>query len=291
MQAADASCYAAKEGGRNRVHLWLDTDTAIRVRAGEMQWAMRIEQALDQDQFVLHAQRIEELGKPSHGIRAEALLRMMQEDGDLVPPGAFLPAAERFHLASRIDRWVLQHSLDWLQALPDERAIRTLSINLSGQSIGDRAFHRHAIEAFRDAGPRICAQVCVEITETAAVTNMADAAVFIRQIRALGVQVALDDFGAGASSFGYLKTLPVDYLKIDGQFVRDIVDDPMDEAAVRCFAEVARIVGVKTVAEFVDRPEVLAKLRAMGIDYAQGFLLHRPAPLSDLLSSSVAACA
>jgi diguanylate cyclase (GGDEF)-like protein len=295
MQAADASCYAAKEAGRNRVHLWLDTDTAIRVRAGEMQWAMRIEHALDQNQFVLHAQRIEELGKKSQGIRAEALLRMMQDEGDLVPPGAFLPAAERFHLASRIDRWVLQHALAWLQALPDVRAIRTLSINLSGQSIGDRAFHRHAIESFREAGPRTCAQVCVEITETAAVTNMADAAVFIKQIRALGVQVALDDFGAGASSFGYLKTLPVDYLKIDGQFVRDLVDDPMDEAAVRCFAEVARIIGVKTVAEFVDRPEVLAKLRAMGIDYAQGFLLHRPAPLQDLLlnagASGVAACA
>jgi len=287
MQAADASCYAAKEAGRNRVHLWLDTDTAIRVRAGEMQWAMRIEHALDQNQFVLHAQRIEDLGSKAQGIRAEALLRMLQDDGDLVPPGAFLPAAERFHLASRIDRWVLQHALAWLQGLPDVRAIRTLSINLSGQSIGDRAFHRHAIEAFREAGPRICAQVCVEITETAAVTNMADAAVFIRQIRALGVQVALDDFGAGASSFGYLKTLPVDYLKIDGQFVRDVVDDPMDEAAVRCFAEVARIVGVKTVAEFVDRPEVLAKLRIMGIDYAQGFLLHRPAPLNDLLSNIV----
>lgn len=291
MQAADASCYAAKEGGRNRVHLWFDTDTAIRVRAGEMQWAMRIEHALDQNQFVLHAQRIEELGEKSHGIRAEALLRMAQDDGELVPPGAFLPAAERFHLASRIDRWVLQNALAWLQALPDARAIRTLSINLSGQSIGDRAFHRHAIESFRAAGARICAQVCVEITETAAVTNMADAAVFIGQLRALGVQVALDDFGAGASSFGYLKTLPVDYLKIDGQFVRDLVDDPLDEAAVRCFAEVAQIVGVKTVAEFVDRPEVLAKLRALGIDYAQGFLLHRPAPLNELLSSGVAACA
>ena len=291
MQAADASCYAAKEGGRNRVHLWFDTDTAIRVRAGEMQWAMRIEHALDHDQFVLHAQRIEELGTKSHGVRAEVLLRMLQDDGGLVPPGAFLPAAERFHLASRIDRWVLQNALAWLQELPDARAIRTLSINLSGHSIGDRAFHRHAIESFRAAGPRICAQVCVEITETAAVTNMADAALFIEKIRALGVQVALDDFGAGASSFGYLKTLPVDYLKIDGQFIRDVVDDPLDEAAVRCFAEVAAIVGVKTVAEFVDRPEVLAKLRAMGIDYAQGFLLHRPGPLDELLSGEVAACA
>jgi EAL domain-containing protein (putative c-di-GMP-specific phosphodiesterase class I) len=123
------------------------------------------------------------------------------------------------------------------------------------------------------------------------VTNLGDAAAFITRIRTLGVQVALDDFGSGASSFGYLKTLPVDYLKIDGQFVRDVVDDPLDEAAVRCFAEVARVVGVKTVAEFVDRPEVLAKLRSMGIDYAQGFLLHRPAPLNDLLASEVAACA
>ena len=291
LQAADASCYAAKEGGRNRVHLWFDTDTAIRVRAGDMQWAMRIEHALDQNQFVLHAQRIEALGKKSHGIRAEALLRMVQDDGVLVPPGSFLPAAERFHLASRIDKWVMQHALDWLKALPDPRAIRTLSINLSGHSIGDRAFHRHAIESFRNAGPRICQQVCVEITETAAVTNLGDAAAFITRIRALGVQVALDDFGSGASSFGYLKTLPVDYLKIDGQFVRDVVDDPLDEAAVRCFAEVARVVGVKTVAEFVDRPEVLAKLRSMGIDYAQGYLLHRPAPLNDLLESSAVACA
>jgi diguanylate cyclase len=247
---------------------------------------MRIEHALDQNQFVLYAQRIEDLGTRSPGIRAEALLRMVQDDGELVPPGAFLPAAERFHLASRIDRWVLQHALGWLQGLQDGANIRTLSINLSGHSIGDRAFHRHAIEALRAAGQRICSQVCLEITETAAVTNMADAAAFIAQIRALGVQVALDDFGSGASSFGYLKTLPVDYLKIDGQFVQDVVDDPLDEAAVRCFAEVARIVGVKTVAEFVDRPEVLAKLRTMGIDYAQGFLLHRPAPLNELLSAT-----
>jgi EAL domain-containing protein (putative c-di-GMP-specific phosphodiesterase class I) len=283
LQAADAACYAAKEGGRNRVHLWVDTDTAIRVRAGEMQWAMRIEHALDHDQFVLYAQRIEELGEKSHGIRAEALLRMVQDDGKVTPPGAFLPAAEKFHLASRIDRWVLQQALAWLKALPDADVIRALSINLSGQSIGDRAFHRFAIESFREAGPRICAQLGVEITETAAVTNMADAAAFMQRIRALGVQVALDDFGAGASSFGYLKTLPVDYLKIDGQFVRDLVDDPLDEAAVRCFAEVARVVGVKTVAEFVDRPEVLTKLHEMGIDYGQGFLLHRPAPISELL--------
>src|SRR3569833_2355449 len=154
MQAADASCYAANEAGRNRVLLWFDTDTAIRVRAGEMQWAMRIEQALDQNQFVLFAQRFEALGRKSPGIRAEALLRMVQDDGDLVPPGAFLPAAERFPLASRIDKWVMQHCLAWLKALPAPRAIRPLSVNLSGHSIGGRAGRRRAGAAGRGAGPR-----------------------------------------------------------------------------------------------------------------------------------------
>jgi diguanylate cyclase (GGDEF)-like protein/PAS domain S-box-containing protein len=283
LQAADASCYAAKEGGRNRVHLWFDTDTAIRTRHGEMQWAMRIQQALDENRFELYAQRIERLGDDLPGIRAEALLRMVQEDGLLVLPGAFLPAAERFHLASRIDRWVLRNAIDWLKSLPDMRTIQTLSINLSGHSIGDRAFHRHAIEALTEAGPSICTRVCFEITETAAITNMTDASLFIDQIRTLGVQVALDDFGAGASSFGYLKTLPVNYLKIDGQFIQGLVDDPLAEAAVRCFVEVAKIVAVETVAEFVDRPEILHKLRELGIDYAQGFLVHKPAPINELL--------
>ena len=283
MQAADTSCYAAKEAGRNRVHTWFDTDLAMRARQGEMQWAARLEQALDENRFVLYAQRIEPLLPGSHALHAEVLLRLVDRDGSIVPPGAFLPAAERFHLASRIDRWVLGAAIDCLTALDDVRVVDTLCINLSGQSIGDRAFHRHAIELLRERGAPICKRVCLEITETAAITNMADAAVFIEQVHLLGVRVALDDFGAGASSFGYLKTLSVDLLKIDGQFVEDLIDDPLDDAAVRCFADVARVIGVKTVAEWVETPEILQRLREIGIDYAQGFLLHRPEPIAAVL--------
>ena len=283
IQAADTSCYAAKEAGRNRVHAWYDTDQAMRARHGEMQWAARLEQALDENRFALYAQRIHALDQQTHGLHAEVLLRMIDSDGSVVQPAAFLPAAERFHFASRIDRWVLRHSIDTLQSLSDLATVDTLCVNLSGQSIGDRAFHRQAIDTLTDAGAEVCQRLCLEITETAAVTNMADANVFIGQVRALGVRIALDDFGAGASSFGYLKNLTVDLIKIDGQFIRDLIDDPLDDAAVRCFVDVARVVGVKTVAEFVDRPEVLDRVRGIGIDFAQGYLLHRPEPLETVL--------
>ncbi|MGH8595184.1 MAG: EAL domain-containing protein, partial [Gammaproteobacteria bacterium] len=287
MQAADTACYAAKEAGRNRVHTWFDTDLAMHARHGEMQWATRIEQALDEDRFVLFAQRIEAVnGGPCQALHAEVLLRMIDGDGTLVSPGAFLPAAERFQLSSRIDRRVLRQTIDVLAALEDLDSVETLCINVSGQSVGDRVFHRHAIETLSEAGTAVCQRICLEITETAAVTNPADAALFIAQVRKLGVRIALDDFGAGASSFSYLKTLPVDLLKIDGQFITDLLDDPLDDVAVRCFVDVARVIGVKTVAEFVERREVLEQLRLIGVDYAQGFLLHRPEPIGALLQSS-----
>ena len=264
------------------MHTWFDTDVAMRERQFEMQWTTRIEHALDEDAFVLYAQRLTPLKGTTAGVHAEVLLRMRQ-DGALVAPGAFLPAAERFHLASRIDRWVLRHVVDWMAALAEPSRIELLSVNLSGQSVGDRSFHRWALELLARAGPRLCGALCLEITETAAVTNIADAAVFIDQVRAHGVKVALDDFGAGAASFGYLKTLRVDTLKIDGQFVRDLVDDPLDEVAVRCFADVAKVMNLTTVAEFVDKPAVLARLHAMGVDFAQGYLLHEPAPIGELI--------
>jgi diguanylate cyclase (GGDEF)-like protein/PAS domain S-box-containing protein len=283
MQAADASCYAAKEAGRNRVHAWYDSDETRLARDSQVQWTTRIEQALDDNLFELFAQRIDSLGEPGTGLHAEVLLRMRGSDGVLIPPGSFLPAAERFHLASRIDRWVLRHSVAWLCSIPVLSLIDNLSVNLSGQSVGDRSFHQWALHMLADAGPDICRRLCLEITETAAITQLADAGQFIEKLRELGVKTALDDFGAGASSFGYLKSMPVDYLKIDGQFVRDLVTDPLDEAAVRCFIDVAKVVNMKTVAEFVDNPEVLQRLREMGADYAQGFLLHRPEPIKHLL--------
>ena len=285
QQAADTACYAAKEGGRNRVHVWFDTDAAVSARQFEVQWTSRIEDALDADGFTLFAQRIVAQRTGSAGLHAEVLLRMQAEDGALVLPGAFLPAAERLHLAARIDRWVLEHAIHWMGAQPCIAALQTLSVNLSGQSVGDRAFHAWAGEKLRAAGPVICAKLCLEITETAAITNLPDAVAFMEQVRAAGVRVALDDFGAGASSFGYLKTLPLDYLKIDGQFIRNLMTDALDDVAVRCFVDVARVVGVRTVAEFVDRPDVLARLQALGVDYAQGYQLHRPEPLALLLES------
>ena len=285
QQAADTACYAAKDGGRNRVHVWFDADAAVSARQFEVQWTSRIEHALDTDAFVLFAQRIVAQRSGTAGLHAEVLLRMKAEDGSLVMPGAFLPAAERFHLASRIDRWVLEHVILWLRAQPSISELQTLSVNLSGQSVGDRAFHAWAVEQLHAAGPAICAKLCLEITETAAVTNLTDAVAFIERVRAAGVRVALDDFGAGASSFGYLKNLPVDYLKIDGQFIRDLMTDALDDVAVRCFVDVAQVVGVRTVAEFVDQPAVLARLQVMGVDYAQGYLLHRPEPLSVLFQT------
>jgi EAL domain-containing protein (putative c-di-GMP-specific phosphodiesterase class I) len=216
------------------------------------------------------------------------LVRMKDIDGTVILPGAFLPAAERFHLATRIDRWVLRNTIDWLlgqakTAIP----IDMLCINLSGQSIGDRSFHRQATEMLSEAGLDICGQICLEITETSAITNLADAALFIEQVSRLGVRVALDDFGAGASSFGYLKNLPVNILKTDGQFIKDLIDDPLDDAAVRCFVDVATLCGLKTVAEFVDKPAILARVRELGIDYAQGFLIHKPEPINLALRRSV----
>ncbi len=285
MQAADTSCYAAKEAGRNRVHLWFDTDQTMRARQGEMHWASRIEQALDEDGFELYAQRITRLAEPDPDLYAEVLLRMRDPGGALVMPDAFLPAAERFHLSTRVDRWVLKQVVRRLKRHGDLSGLSSLSVNLSGQSIGDRAFHRQVMEILGDAGEAVCRRLCLEITETVAVTNIADAAAFVEQVRALGIRVALDDFGAGASSFGYLKSLSVDVIKIDGRFIRDVVDDPLDEAAVRGFVDVARVVGVRTVAEFVDRPAVLERVKELGIDFAQGHLLHRPQPLDELLAA------
>lgn len=277
MQAADTSCYAAKDAGRNRVHVWFDTDQAMRARHSETQWATRIENALDEDRFELYAQHIVDLNDSETGLHAEVLLRMIDRDGTIVSPGLFIPAAERFHLATRIDRWVMRNAIAWLQnRCAGAPTINTLSVNLSGQSMGDRSFHRQLMNLLHEAGSNICHQLCVEITETAAITNMADASYFIEQMHQLGVRVALDDFGAGSSSFGYLKNLSVDILKIDGQFTKDLLVDPLDDAAVRCFVDVARVVGIKTVAEFVDSNGLLARVKELRIDFAQGFLMHKP---------------
>jgi diguanylate cyclase len=174
---------------------------------------------------------------------------------------------------------VVCHAIAWLRRLLECGAAPTVAVNLSGQSVGDRSFQRWAIEQFAAAGASVCRRVILEITETAAITNLASAVHFMGQARDLGLRTALDDFGSGASSFGYLKKLPLDYLKIDGQFVRDVLTDPLDAAAVRCFVDVARVVRLKTVAEFVESEAVMQRLAALGVDMAQGYHIHRPGPL------------
>ncbi|WP_205737872.1 EAL domain-containing protein [Granulosicoccus antarcticus] len=283
MQAADTSCYAAKEAGRNRVHIWFDTDHAMRARRGDAQWAERLEQSLDESRFELYAQRLVTMGSRVAGLNAEVLIRLRDDQGNIILPGAFLPAAERFHLATRVDRWVLQKAIEALVELPDLSGIELLWVNLSGQSVGDREFQRDAIQMLDRAGSDIRQRICLEITETAAVTNIADAAVFIEKLRTLNVRTALDDFGAGVSSFGYLKSLPVDTLKLDGQFISNIINDPLAAAAVRCFVDVAEVVGLTTVAEHVENAEVLARVQSLGVDYVQGFLLHEPEPIGQVL--------
>jgi EAL domain-containing protein (putative c-di-GMP-specific phosphodiesterase class I) len=214
---------------------------------------------------------------------------MREKEGALTYPGAFLPIAERFHLATRIDRWVVRQAFDWMaQAARSGVDIEMMAINLSGQTLGDSAFHRDIVEMIRRA-PFDVRLLCLEITETAAITHLHEARTLIDDVRALGVKVALDDFGAGASSFGYLKSLPVDFLKIDGHFITNLLDDPIDHVAVRCFCEVAKVMGIKTIAEFVEQDAVQDELRMIGIDLVQGYLIHTPEPLADLLSEVAAA--
>jgi diguanylate cyclase (GGDEF)-like protein/PAS domain S-box-containing protein len=279
LRAADSACYAAKAAGRNRVHTYFAADAIIESHRSDMQWVRRLEQALDKDQFILHWQQITPLGHDTGGVHGEVLLRLVGDDGRLISPGAFLPAAERFHMASRIDRWVVREVFEWMARHKAAMShVDTVSVNLSGLSIADRDFHRYVLELIGTI-PFDHHKLCFEITETAAITNLSDAKVFFESMRTYGVRFALDDFGSGVSSFGYLKSLPVDYLKIDGQFIRDLEDDLVDQATVRCIREVSKITGKKTVAEFVETEAVEILLREIGIDYAQGFLRHRPAAL------------
>ena len=284
MQAADTACYAAKEAGRNRVNVWSDSDGAMRARRKDMKWASRLEQALDNDNFVLFAQRIESSTAPDSALSAEVLVRLRDTDGKLIQPTAFLPAAERFNMATRLDCWILENSMRMLARSPDISEINTLFINLSGQSVGDHEFHKYAINLLTQWGRKFAQRICFEITETAAITNIAVATGFIDRVRALGVRIALDDFGAGASSFGYLKTLTVDILKIDGQFITGVIDDPLDAAAVRCFVDIAGAMNLQTVADCVESKAVINHLRTLGVDLLQGHYLHKPEPIEKLLS-------
>ncbi|MGV0819298.1 PAS domain-containing protein [Martelella sp. AMO21009] len=281
LQEADAACYAAKEEGRNRVHVWRDHDETVRSLVGQTSWVTRIEEALEEDGFVLYAQKIVPFSGAGGKTHVELLLRMIGDNGEVIPPSAFLPASERFNLATRIDRWVLAHALEWM-ASAGAGPQSVVSVNVSGQSVGDRGFHRFALELLDTASEAVRRSLCLEITETSVISNMAEAMEFIRALRERGVMIALDDFGAGSSSFSYLKRFSIDFLKIDGQFAQGLLTHPVDEATIRCFVEMARILHIQTVAEYVSDDKIAARLRDMGVDLAQGYAYHHPEPAAGL---------
>jgi diguanylate cyclase (GGDEF)-like protein/PAS domain S-box-containing protein len=287
LRAADAACYLAKEKGRNRVQVYRPDDRDLTTRQGEMRWAGRLQQALDDDRFVLYAQEIFPVSGPrEHGIHCELLVRMVDDNGKIVPPMAFIPAAERYNLMPQVDRWVVRNALATLKRLRIERAepaIGLCSINLSAATIGDERFPgflRDQIELF-DVPPEL---LCFEVTETAAIANLDRALDFMNEFSAQGVRFSLDDFGSGMSSFGYLKHLPVDFLKIDGAFIKDLATDPVDRAMVEAINSVGHAMGKLTIAEFVGDERVLKILNELDVDYAQGFFLGRPRPLARRLA-------
>ncbi|MGB8326265.1 MAG: EAL domain-containing protein, partial [Steroidobacteraceae bacterium] len=257
LSAADSACAAAKEAGRNRVHSFAENDIELMRRRREMQWAARISAALEEGRFELFLMTIQPLQKPESGQHYELLLRMRDEGGRIISPDNFIAAAERYNLTPNIDRWVIENAFRWLVSEADEREKLALcSINLSGQSFGDDKFLPFVIDQFTKSGID-ARKICFEITETAAVASFSQANRFIQALKELGCKFALDDFGTGLSSFGYLKHFPVDYLKIDGSFVREILHDPIDREMVRSINEIGHLTGKQTIAEFAENAEII----------------------------------
>ncbi|GAB1544505.1 hypothetical protein NUACC21_71810 [Scytonema sp. NUACC21] len=290
LSAADAACYTAKHRGRNRVHLYQADDSDLIKTQGEMQWGVKISQALEDNRFCLYYQKIVPTNLTKSGEEHyEVLLRLIDEKGELVLPMTFIPAAERYNLMPAIDRWVIrtlfaslkERKKDiWTSSMKQENNYGCLyAINLSGASINDEQFLGFVREQLllHQIPPQI---ICFEITETVAIANLTKAAGFIGSLREIGCRFALDDFGSGMSSFCYLKNLPVDFLKIDGSFIKNIVEEPIDTVMVEAINQIGHVMGIQTIAEFVENEDILTKLKAIGVDYAQGYGIAKPHPFN-----------
>ncbi|MBT5229101.1 MAG: EAL domain-containing protein [Methylococcales bacterium] len=283
LSRADNACYAAKDAGRNCIHFFADDDEGLLKREGEMEWVSHITTAFSEDRMVLQAQVIKAIQQPNDKLHFEALIRMRDVEGNLIPPGAFLPSAERFSLMPTIDRWVVRTMFSWLGNHPEFlQRVETCAINLSGHTLCDDYFPQFVEDQFKlnNLSPN---HICFEITETSAIANLFKANAFINTLRDKGCRFSLDDFGSGLSSYSYLKNLPVDYIKIDGFFVRDIATDPIDYILVKSINEVGHAMGKHTVAEFVETDEAQEMLRSIGVDYAQGYGIAKPMDLTELL--------
>jgi diguanylate cyclase (GGDEF)-like protein/PAS domain S-box-containing protein len=288
--ASDQACYLAKERGRNRVHLYQESDLALAQRHGEMMWVSRLNEAFERQYFRLYAQPIVSLHSDQQQ-HDEVLIRIQNAKGDVILPGAFIPAAERYDMMVAIDRWVIRAVCRHVQTVRDSLSLEQAfiearqpapaqySVNLSGTSLGDEGLHDYIIEQFtaHDIAPE---QICFEITETAVISNLPKAQIFMSGLKTLGCRFSLDDFGSGLSSFAYLKALPVDFLKIDGVFIRDISTNPINRAMVKAINEVGHVMGIRTVAEYVEDEPTLATVRELGVDFAQGYAVGSLRPLT-----------
>ena len=289
MNAADAACYAAKDAGRNRVHLYEEDASLIARRSGEMEWVVRAKRALVDNRLFLEAQPVLPLA-PGNGEMPhyELLVRMRDENGRVVPPGAFMPSVERYNLAVRYDRWVIAAAIEWMRQHPQamERVSRFF-VNLSRDSVADPETANFIRQSLAGASidPR---RLGFEFSEGVAIGNLTRANQLINDLRRLGCTTSLDDFGSGVSSFAYLKALAVDFIKIDGMFVGSISQDKVDYAMVRSIKDIGHVMCKRIVAESVEMPAVLEKLREIGVDYAQGFEVGAPRPLDELDSVAVA---
>jgi EAL domain-containing protein (putative c-di-GMP-specific phosphodiesterase class I) len=279
MRASDDACYIAKQKGRNRLQVYQPTDSEVAARQGELDWVGRLRLALNERRFCIHAQEIVAVSAPRKNQRhQELLVRMIDEDGRIVHPMAFIPVAERYNLMPEVDRLVISVSFaEFARTIAREGPVNChrWSLNLSGASLCEDDFLSFVCSQFESLGIPYAA-VCFEITETAAIANFAKATRLMRELKTLGCGFSLDDFGSGMSSFGYLKHLPVDHLKIDGAFVRNIASDLVDRAMVEAINKVGHVMGITTIAECVETSETLAILQEIGVDYAQGFAIARP---------------
>lgn len=284
MQHADEACFSAKDAGRNRVQEYELGDKRMLKRHGAMEWVTRLDKALEEDRLILNCQRIEpiESTENNFGVHYEILLTMLDELGDVVAPTELINAAETYNRMTTIDRWVIKNALEWMA---ENRSVlddfNGFAINVSGHSVNDTTFPDFVLEQFGHTQAPT-SKVCFEVTETAAIANLDNAIDFMNRMRIIGCSFPLDDFGTGLSSYSYLRNLPVDYVKIDGVFVKDIADNPADYAVVRSINEIAHYMGKKSIAEYVENTDILKTLKEIGVDYAQGYQISKPTLLSDL---------
>ncbi len=278
MRNADTACYISKEEGRNRIHLFDPNDEDIQKRQGELQWIQHIKDALENNDFVLHCQSIMNIAGTG-AKHCEILLRLKNRAGEIVPPMSFIPAAERYEIMPDIDKWVITNTVKFLSDNRKNIKNHIFTINLSGQSLGKKGFDEFVINTLvtNKIDPKI---ICFEITETAAISNLSRAIAFMKTLKAIGCHFALDDFGSGLSSFSYLKNMPVDYIKIDGHFIVDICDDKTDLAFVEAINRIGHIMGIETIAEFVENKDTFDTLKNIGVNFAQGYYIDKPKALS-----------